>query len=169
MAVHAVSLKWLSQAHAPTTQPGRPASVAQRDSDGDLAKDSRDCTAAATDIPPAKKPDKTTKHHEVQSELGEDVLGLCQTEVDELLNHLGAAGGRALLALIYRLSSIESQLAALRALIVRGAAQNTTAETTTQTPRGSTDSSDSDFKLSGPSGILDQVFNSNLALWNSMN
>ena len=169
MAVHAVSLKWLSQVRAPTTQLGRPTSVAQRDMGGDLAKEKRDCARAATHIPSAHKPDKTTKLHEVQSENGEDILGLCQTEVDELQNHLGAAGGRALLALIYRLSSIESQLAALRALIVRSAAENTTAETTTQTPRRSTESSDSNVKLSGQSGILDQIFQSNLALWNSMN
>ena len=169
MAVHAVSLKWLSQVRASTTQLGRPTSVAQRAIGGDLAKETCDCARAATDIPSAENLDKITKLHEVQTEIREDILGLCQTEVDELLNHLGAAGGRALLALIYRLSSIESQLAALRALIVRSAAENTTAETTTQTPRGSTESSDSQFKLSGQSGILDQIFQSNLALWNSMN
>ena len=169
MAIHAVSLKWLSQVRASTTQHGQPTSAAQGDIGGDLAKDDCDLARATSDIPSAENPDGTTKIHEVQCEFGEDVLGLCQTEVDELLNHLGAAGGRALLALIYRLSSIESKLAALRALIVRSAAENNMAEPTTLTPRGSAESSDSVIKLRGQSGILDEVFKSNLALWNSMN
>ncbi len=100
---------------------------------------------------------------------GDHVLGLSASEVDGLLRQFGESGGRALLALIYRLSSIESELAALRMLMERGGAANVVvggaapgwnlpdAQATGQSARGGRQAD-----------MLKQVFQSNLALWKSM-
>jgi hypothetical protein len=93
------------------------------------------------------------------------VLGLSHHELDDLAVRFGQSGGRALLALIYRLSSIESELAALRNLIERGAVGQAA-------PADSGDTLDnqagSKSAVEDPLGLLEQVFESNLALWISM-
>ena len=121
MATYLVSLQWLAGAerhapgseeadcggHEPTAMPasGRE-NVAEEISDSaEPAADAESPLTAAGDGPDDGQ-----------------VLGLSHKEVDGLVRRFGQSGGRALLALIYRLSSIESELAALRNLIERGAA-----------------------------------------------
>ena len=169
MAVHAVSLKWLSQFRASTTQLGGPPSATSSSTEGKLSEENHDCNQAKADIPAVAKEAKIEKVDDPHAEIGRDLLGLCQTEIDGLLNQLGSAGGRALLALIYKLSSIESQLTSLRMLLAQCITANLSKEAATPAPHGPSASSESHLKVAGQPGILDQVFQSNLALWNSMN
>lgn len=164
MATYLVSLQWLTGAeqhasgseeadcgaHEPTATPAAPQiDVAEEISESaEPAPDAKPPLAAAGD----------------ESDDGQ-VLGLSHDELDDLAARFGQSGGRALLALIYRLSSIESELAALRSLIERGAAGQAA-------PANSSDTRDnqagSQSAGDDPLGLLEQVFKSNLALWISM-
>ncbi len=164
MATYLVSLQWLAGAerhapaseeavcgtHAPTTMP-----ASGRE---DVAEEISDSAEPAAD---AKPPPTATGEGSHDGR----VLGLSHHELDDLAVRFGQSGGRALLALIYRLSSIESELAALRDLIERGAAAQ--AEPANG---GNTliNQAGPQFAVDDPLGLLEQVFKSNLALWISM-
>jgi len=96
------------------------------------------------------------------------VLGLSSSEFDHLLNRFGLQGGRALLALIYKLSSIESELTALRKTLeqvgqLKANEKHANHGSAAIEPASAPPAPDAD-----PPGILDQVFRNNLTLWRKM-
>ena len=85
-----------------------------------------------------------------------------------MLSQFGLQGGRALLALIYKLSSIESELTALRKTIERAGPLVAGEKEIDQgneaiEPEPTPPAADEDQP-----GILDQVFRNNLVLWRKM-
>ncbi len=167
MATYLVSLQWLAGAeryapgseeadcggHEPTAMPapGRE-DVAEEISDSaEPVADAKSPLTAAGDGPDDGQ-----------------VLGLSHKEVDDLVRRFGQSGGRALLALIYRLSSIESELAALRNLIERGAAAQAAPAAPANWGNTLKNQAGPQSAVDDPLGLLEQVFKSNLALWISM-
>jgi len=109
--------------------------------------------------------ESSTECEPADSSRSDGVLGLSSSEFDRLLNRFGLQGGRALLALIYKLSSIESELTALRKAIEK-AGPSITNEIPAH--HGSTATAPPAMDKDEP-GILDQVFRNNLVLWRKMN
>lgn len=106
-------------------------------------------------------------------------LGLSPREIEPLVDQSGQAGGKALLSLILRMSSLEAQIADLRARVASSPSTAVTppppltgpapmagpAHMTVQPPPPPRQSSSED---GGKDGILEQIFNNNLALWQSL-
>ncbi len=86
----------------------------------------------------------------------EEWLRLPKSQIEALLSESGELGSKALLALIYRLSSVESQLAELRAQIRDAVAPAPTSERVHSGPQAMQDASKAE--------LLEQVFRKNVAL-----
>lgn len=167
MAVHSVSLRWLAENRRSRAQDGEARSAPARED-----------TAPDANSQPLSAEQETAKHeHErgqpstecdpADGRRSDRVLGLSSAEFDRLLDRFGLQGGRALLALIYKLSSIESELAALRKAIEKAgpskASEKPADHADTIEPASALPAQDKD-----PPGILDQVFRNNLTLWRKM-
>ncbi len=161
MAVHSVSLRWLKENRRVRAE-NRPA---QAEPDVDTKPSSREPEAAQ----PKPEAGESCGESEQEDDRGSDgVLGLSSSEFDDLLGRFGSQGGRALLALIFKLSSIESELTALRKAIEqagplkanekRADHGNVPIEPAPVPPAQGEDQV----------GILDQVFRNNLTLWRRM-
>ncbi len=169
MAVHSVSLRWLVE--------NRRARAEDRASQSAPA---REDTAPDVDSEPLSTKQETVKPDPEQGEpstecepadgcRSDGVLGLSSSEFDRLLNRFGLQGGRALLALIYKLSSIESELTALRKAI-ENAGPSKANEKPADHGNAATEAAPAPPALDEDQpGILDQVFRNNLTLWRKMN
>jgi hypothetical protein len=96
------------------------------------------------------------------------VLGLSSSEFDRLLSRFGSQGGRALLALIYKLSSIESELTALRKAIEKAGLSQANEKPADHGNAAIEPASAPPALDKDQPGILDQVFRNNLVLWRKM-
>lgn len=106
--------------------------------------------------PPLEEKGKSESKDGVASGGAAAVLGIAKSEVDELLSECGEAAGRALLGLIYRFSAMESELNDLRSMIEGGATMTVHQSFAAPLPPAKS------------STVLEQVFQSNLALWASI-
>ncbi len=169
MAVHLVSLRWLAENRRTCAQDR----VAQ------CAPAREDTTTEVDSGPPSTKqetakpsPDRDESSSECEPADGprsDGVLGLSSSEFDHLLSRFGLQGGRALLALIYKLSSIESELTALRKAIEK-AGPSRANENPADHGRAAIEPASAPPALDKDQpGILDQVFRNNLTLWRKMN
>lgn len=164
MATYLVSLQWLAGAerHAPGSEEadcaGHEPTATPASGREDVAEEISDSAESAAD---AKSPPTAAGEGPDDGQ----VLGLSHQEVDDLVRRFGQSGGRALLALIYRLSSIESELAALRNLIERGAVAQAAPANCGNTLNNQAGPQPA---VDDPLGLLEQVFKNNLALWISM-
>ncbi len=118
--------------------------------------------------PEAERGESSTECEPADGRRSDGVLGLSSSEFDRLLNQFGLQGGRALLALIYKLSSIESELTALRKAIEQAGPLKSNEERADHgnvaiEPAPAPPAPDEDQP-----GILDQVFRNNLTLWRKM-
>ncbi len=168
MAVHSVSLRWLVENRR-----------ARADVRGAQSSPAREDTAPDVESEPSSKQpqhagfnneegDSSTDSEPASSGGSEGVLGLSSAEFDRMLNRFGSQGGRALLALIYKLSSIESELTALRKAIEKIGPPSANEKFADQgnavtKPPSAPPAMDEDQP-----GILDQVFRNNLTLWRKM-
>ena len=166
MAVHSVSLQWVAQIrHSFAQQKQNPAPKP----DSQDGTDDKGGTSGPNDRATGQANDFAGVTVRSQpNEVDPTALGLSASEVEELLEQLGPAGGRAVLLLVYKLSSIESELSAMRTLIGNSGPKVFAAAATDSDPERPTDKTDPDAEVAGSPGILDQVFNSNLALYNSI-
>ncbi len=168
MAVHSVSLRWLAEnrracAHAQAAQSAPASEDATPDENSEISSIEQE--PAKTKAESSESP---TEHELPDGRRSDGALGLSSSEFDRLLDRFGSQGGRALLALIYKLSSIESELTALRKVIEKaGPPQagekpadngNVAIEHAPAPPTQDEDQP----------GILDQVFRNNLTLWRKM-
>lgn len=161
MAVHSVSLQWVAQIRHSFAKQEQNRAL-NPDNQGDASGGPNDhTTGQASDFAGVTVRSQPT-------DLDQMALGLSPSEVEELLEQLGPAGGRAVLLLVYKLSSIESELSAMRTLIGNSSLPGFAAAVTDSVAELPADKADPDAELAGPPGILDQVFSSNLALYNSM-
>ncbi len=96
------------------------------------------------------------------------MLGLSSSEFDRLLNGFGLQGGRALLALIYKLSAIESELTALRKAIEKAGPLKVIEKPADHGNAAIESAPPSAVEDDAQPGILDQVFRNNLVLWRKM-
>lgn len=161
MAVHSVSLHWVAQIRHSFAEEERRRALAL-DSQGGASGHPNDCAAGqANDFAGV-----TVRPQ--PGDIGQPALGLSSSEVEELLEQLGPAGGQAVLLLVYKLSSIESELSAMRTLIGNSGLKSFAAAAIDSHAELTTGKTDPDAETAGPPGILDQVFSSNLALYNSM-
>lgn len=167
MAVHSVSLHWVAQIRH---------SFAEQERNRALNPDRRtgaENEGRAWGRPNGHTPGQVNDFASVTvqlqpAEIDQTALGLSPSEVEGLLEQLGPAGGRAVLLLVYKLSSIESELSAMRTLIGKSGLKNFPAAATDFDAELPTNKTDPGSKMAEPLGILDQVFSSNLALYNSM-
>ncbi len=168
MAVHSVSLRWLAE-NRRTRAEDRAAQSAPAREDAAPDVDSEPLSAKPdTAKPEPERGESSTECEPANGRRSDGVLGLSSSEFDRLLNRFGLQGGRALLALIYKLSAIESELTALRKTLERAGpwkadgnpADHGSAPTE---PASAPPALDKDQP-----GILDQVFRNNLALWKKM-
>ncbi len=167
MAVHSVSLQWVAQIRHSFAEQERnralnPDSQGGADDKGSISGDPNDHTTGQ----PNDFAGVTVRSQ--PTDLDQTALGLSPSEVEELVEQLGPAGGQAVLLLVYKLSSIESELSAMRTLIGNSGLQGFAAAVTDSGPELPTDKVDPATEMAGAPGILDQVFSSNLALYNSM-
>ncbi len=118
--------------------------------------------------PGPERDEPSTEREPADSRRSDGVLGLSSSEFDRLLNRFGAQGGRALLALIYKLSSIESELTALRKVIENVGPQSAHEKPADQGNAAIEPASAPPALNEDEPGILDQVFRNNLTLWRKM-
>ncbi len=168
MAVHSVSLRWLADNRRTRAQ-DRVAQSAPAGQDTAPDVDSEPLsTKQETAKPEAERGESSTDCQPADGRRSDGVLGLSSSEFDRLLNRFGLQGGRALLALIYKLSSIESELTALRKVIEKVGQPSDNEKPADQgiatiKPASAPPAPDEDQP-----GILDQVFRNNLTLWRKM-
>ena len=168
MAVHSVSLRWLSQNRRAHAQERVAQSAPAREGTAPEVGSEPLSTKQETAKPDPDRNESSRECGPADRHRSDGVLGLSSSEFDRLLDQFGLQGGRALLALIYKLSSIESELTALRKAIEKAGpsiaiekpADHGSADTE---PAPAPPALDKDQP-----GILDQVFRNNLTLWRKM-
>ncbi len=125
-------------------------------------------TKQETAQPEAEQGESARECEPADGRRSDGVLGLSSSEFDRLLNQFGSQGGRALLALIYKLSSIESELTALRKAIERAGPLKVIEKPDDHGNAAIEPAPPSAMEDTAPPGILDQVFRNNLVLWRKM-
>ena len=126
-------------------------------------------TKQAAAKPEPERGESSTECEPAASGRSDGVLGLSSSEFDRLLDRFGLQGGRALLALIYKLSSIESELTALRKAIETAGASKANEKPADHGSAAIEPASAPPALDEDQPGILDQVFRNNLTLWRKMN
>ncbi len=168
MAVHSVSLRWLAENRRVRAEDRAAQSAPPREDtapDVDSEPLSTKQETAKTDL---SQGEPFTESEPADSRRSDGVLGLSSSEFDRLLNRFGLQGGRALLALIYKLSSIESELTALRKTLeqvgpLKANEKPSELSSAEIEPAPAPPAPEEDQP-----GILDQVFRNNLTLWRKM-
>ena len=168
MAVHSVSLRWLAENRRARAEDRAARSAPPREDTAPVVDSEPLSTKQETAKTDPEQGESSTESEPADSRRSDGALGLSSSEFDRLLNRFGLQGGRALLALIYKLSSIESELTALRKAIEKAGpsiaiekpADHGSAETEPAPPPPPLDKDQP--------GILDQVFRNNLTLWRKM-
>ncbi len=172
MAVHLVSLRWLAENRRPRAEDRAAQSAPPREDTAPDVDSQPLSTKQETAKPEPERGKSSTECDPADGRRSDGVLGLSSSEFDRLLNRFGLQGGRALLALIYKLSSIESELTALRKAIEKigpsmpseePADHGNAATKPAPAPPAPPPALDKDQP-----GILDQVFRNNLTLWRKM-
>ncbi len=169
MAVHSVSLRWLAENR-------------RARADDCVARSEPACEDAAPDVDsePSSTKQETAKPDPERGESSEErdpadsrpsdgVLGLSSSEFDRLLSGFGLQGGRALLALIYKLSAIESELTALRKTLEQAGPLKVMEKPADHGDAAIEPAPPPAMEDKDQPGILDQVFRNNLVLWRKMN
>ncbi len=168
MAVHSVTLRWLATNRRTRAQDRVAQSAPAREDTAPDADSVPLSTKQETAKPEPERGESSTECEPADSRRSDGVLGLSSSEFDRLLNRFGSQGGRALLALIYKLSSIESELTALRKAIENAGLLKVIEKPADHgdaviEPASAPPALDKDQP-----GILDQVFRNNLVLWRKM-
>ena len=171
MAVHSVSLRWLAENRRARAEDRAARSAPPREDTAPVVGSEPLSTKQETAKSNPEQDESSTECEPADSRRSDGVLGLSSSEFDHLLNRFGLQGGRALLALIYKLSSIESELTALRKAIEKigpsmpseEPADHGNAATEPAPAVPAVPALDKDQP-----GILDQVFRNNLTLWRKM-
>ena len=161
MAVHSVSLHWVAQIRHCFAEQERNRALSPGSQGGALGCSNDHTSVQASDFAGVTVRSQPT-------DINQTALGLSPSEVEELLEQLGPAGGRAVLLLVYKLSSIESELSAMRTLLGNSDLKGLAGAVAASGPGLPTEKSDPGAEMALSPGILDQVFSSNLALYNSM-
>ena len=125
-------------------------------------------TKQETAKPEPERGESSTECEPAEGRGSDGVLGLSSSEFDRLLNRFGLQGGRALLALIYKLSSIESELTALRKAIEKAGPPKANEKPADHGNAAIEPASAPAVLDEDQPGILDQVFRNNLTLWRKM-
>ena len=167
MAVHSVSLRWLAENRRSRAEDRTAQAAPARENAAPDVDSEPSSTKQETSKPDLERNESSKECEPANIRSADGVLGLSSSEFDRLLDRFGLQGGRALLALIYKLSSIESELAALRKAIEKAGPSKANDEPAdhadTIEPASALPAQDKD-----PPGILDQVFRNNLTLWRKM-
>ncbi len=168
MAVHLVSLRWLAENRRTRAQDGAVQSAPACDDTATEVESGPPSTKQETAKPSPDRDESSSECDPADGHRSDGALGLSSSEFDRLLSRFGLHGGRALLALIYKLSSIESELTALRKAIERAGPSKANEKPadhgdTAIEPASAPPALDEDQP-----GILDQVFRNNLTLWRKM-
>ncbi len=168
MAVHLVSLRWLAE-NRRTRAEDRAAQSAPAHEDTTPEVDSEPLSTKQETAKAGPERGESSKECEpADGRPSDGVLGLSTAEFDRLLNRFGSQGGRALLALIYKLSSIESELTALRKAIEKAGPLKANEKPAEHGCAATEPASAPPALDEYQPGILDQVFRNNLTLWRKM-
>ncbi len=168
MAVHSVSLRWLAENRRTRAQDRAVQSAPARQDTAPEVGSEPLSTKQETAKPDPERGESSRECEPANGRLSDGVLGLSSSEFDRLLNRFGLQGGRALLALIYKLSSIESELTALRKTLEQAGPLKAN-EKPADHGSAATDPASAPPALDEDQpGILDQVFRNNLTLWRKM-
>lgn len=168
MAVHSVSLRWLTENRRAYAQDRAAQSPPAREDTAPDVDSEPLSTKQETAKPEPERGESSAECEPADSRRSDGVLGLSSSEFDRLLNRFGLQGGRALLALIYKLSSIESELTALRKAIERAGPPKANGEPADHGSAAIEPASAPPALDEDQPGILDQVFRNNLTLWRKM-
>lgn len=168
MAVHLVSLRWLSENRRARTEDRAAQSAPAREDPAPDVDSEPLSTKQETAKPDPERGEFSAECGPADSGRSDGVLGLSSSEFDRLLNRFGLQGGRALLALIYKLSSIESELTALRKAIEKAGPSKANEQPADHSSAAIKPAPAPPAQDQDQPGILDQVFRNNLTLWRKM-